>query len=388
MSLSAIEDRMENALQRCSSASLDAIYHLRPFTPEGSGSSIPLWGCRTEYASADKWMNCADPIAMKIIAPRDEEDAKRTVKEARWIQYLSDQYLDTNFSPNFVKSFGWYTCDSHTIKKLLKARLIDPMFISKEKVARVLETTTDNIVVLLTEKAWISLGERLVDALNDSSLEGDDAPMDAMLFVKSCIFQVIATLALVQLDMPSFRHNDLHTDNLLLSRELLTAPVKVAFGRTIYAIPTGTHIVKFWDFEFATESTGTISGPNAPDNDAVVYCPVYDHTFLLNCIDDEFAQHRERISERLEDADEDEQDLYRDMLSRFDLMFTDLSQFMDRALPGIRGSVDAAKIRLEGLRVDADVQLKWKEMGIKTPAELLEDPYFASLVVRRNVSPK
>lgn len=384
MSLSAIEDRMENA-SRSSSASLDAIYHLRPFSPEGSGSSIPLWGCRSQYSSPERWMNCADPIAMKIIAPRDAEDAKRTVKEARWIQYLSDKYLDTKVSPNFVKSFGWYTSDSRTIKKLLKDKLIDPMFVSKEKVARILETTTDNLVVLLTEKAWIPLGERLVDALNDSSMEGDDAPMDTMLFVKSSIFQVIVTLALVQLDIPTFRHNDAHPENLLLSREILATPMTIGYAKTIYAIPPGTHIIKFWDFEFATEATGTISGPDASDNEKVIYCPVYDHTFLLNCIDDTFAQHREQIQERLDEADEDEQPMFRDMLERFNKMVVELDGFLDRALPGIRGSEGAAKVRLEGLRIDAEVQRTWKQMGIKTPAELLLDPYFDSLVVRRNL---
>jgi hypothetical protein len=106
---------------------------------------------------------------------------------------------------------------------------------------------------------------------------------------------------------------------------------------------------------------------------------------LLNCIDDAFVQHREQIQERLDESDEDEQPMFRDMLERFNKMVVEFDEFLDRALPGIRGSVGAAKVRLEGLRIDAEMQRMWQQMGIKTPAQLLSDPYFDSLVVRRNV---
>lgn len=72
---------------------------------------------------------------------------------------------------------------------------------------------------------------------------------------KVILFQIIFTLAIIQNKYPSFRHNDLKANNILLSkhknrdRKLL---INYHFGDYIYQIPNTGLQVKLWDFDFAS----------------------------------------------------------------------------------------------------------------------------------------
>ena len=68
-----------------------------------------------------------------------------------------------------------------------------------------------------------------------------------------CIFfQIISTLAVIQSKFPSFRHNDLKANNILvtkINRNVQKYWYKVAGDD--YDIPNIGYQIKLWDFDFA-----------------------------------------------------------------------------------------------------------------------------------------
>ena len=69
---------------------------------------------------------------------------------------------------------------------------------------------------------------------------------------KVFFFQVISTLAVIQSKYPSFRHNDMKANNLLVHKISNKNP-KFSYKvmRTEYVVPNIGYQVKLWDFDFA-----------------------------------------------------------------------------------------------------------------------------------------
>jgi serine/threonine protein kinase len=67
-------------------------------------------------------------------------------------------------------------------------------------------------------------------------------------------FQLISTLAIIQNKYPSFRHNDLKPNNILIHRIDITNKnrnFKYTVNDVLYIIPNIGFIIKLWDFDFA-----------------------------------------------------------------------------------------------------------------------------------------
>ena len=101
----------------------------------------------------------------------------------------------------------------------------------------------DEVSILLSE--WANSGD-LLDYLRKNYKNM------TLLDWKVIFFQIISTLAVIQRKFPSFRHNDLKANNILLHTISRTNP---KFTYTVlkkkYVIPNIGLFVKLWDYDFA-----------------------------------------------------------------------------------------------------------------------------------------
>ena len=69
---------------------------------------------------------------------------------------------------------------------------------------------------------------------------------------KTLFFQIISVLAVIQSKFPSFRHNDMKANNILVHRiEMIRKNFKYTIEGETYVIPNIGYIIKLWDFDFA-----------------------------------------------------------------------------------------------------------------------------------------
>ncbi len=70
---------------------------------------------------------------------------------------------------------------------------------------------------------------------------------------KVFFFQIISTLAVIQTKFPSFRHNDLKANNILLQKVDRTKNTHAIYNinGSIYKVPNIGYQIKIWDFDFA-----------------------------------------------------------------------------------------------------------------------------------------
>ena len=68
-----------------------------------------------------------------------------------------------------------------------------------------------------------------------------------------CIFfQIISTLAIIQSKYPSFRHNDLKANNILISKtDVCNKKLLYKVNKKEYILPSIGYCVYLWDFDFA-----------------------------------------------------------------------------------------------------------------------------------------
>ena len=67
---------------------------------------------------------------------------------------------------------------------------------------------------------------------------------------KCIFFQIISTLAVIQSKYPTFRHNDLKLNNVLISKSSLKAR-QFNINKKTYVIPSIGYMVYLWDFDFS-----------------------------------------------------------------------------------------------------------------------------------------
>jgi hypothetical protein len=113
----------------------------------------------------------------------------------------------------------------------------------------------DNVSILISE--WATRGDFL-DYVRCHYMNFK------LIHWKVFFFQIISTLAVIQSKFPSFRHNDLKANNILLTKipkkEGSSSIYKVS-GKE-YIVPNIGYQIKLWDFDFACI-------PNIIDNDKV-----------------------------------------------------------------------------------------------------------------------
>lgn len=67
---------------------------------------------------------------------------------------------------------------------------------------------------------------------------------------KIFFFQLLSVLAIIQLQFPAFRHNDLKANNILLHKDNM-AKREYRINHKVYITPAFNLLIKIWDFDFA-----------------------------------------------------------------------------------------------------------------------------------------
>jgi hypothetical protein len=101
----------------------------------------------------------------------------------------------------------------------------------------------NEVSVLISE--WANCGD-LLDFLRKNSLQLTTT------FWRVIFFQVIAALAVIHNHFPSFRHNDLKANNILLHKVSRKAPVYTYnIDGYSFRVPNIGYLIKLWDFDFS-----------------------------------------------------------------------------------------------------------------------------------------
>ena len=103
----------------------------------------------------------------------------------------------------------------------------------------------DNVSVLISE--WANRGD-LLEFIRKDKRYKRFRPLDWKVF----FFQIISILAVIQSKYPSFRHNDMKANNILVHKiAKRSAEFSYTICRKKYKVPNIGYLTKIWDFDFA-----------------------------------------------------------------------------------------------------------------------------------------
>lgn len=100
------------------------------------------------------------------------------------------------------------------------------------------------VSILMSE--WVNQGD-LLDFMRNNYREF------TLMFWKVIFFQLLSVLAIIQSKYPSFRHNDLKANNVLIQKIKRKHGKKFGYtiNKTKYVVPDIGYNIKIWDFDFA-----------------------------------------------------------------------------------------------------------------------------------------
>lgn len=165
--------------------------------------------------------------------------------ELNMIRLLS--YFVTNKkTPHITLPIGTFNTRLSDFIKITKNKYNDKLkfvkFVEKYKLGQF----DDRVSILISE--WATGGDLLAYIRNNYT------NMNLMTW-KVLFFQIISTLAVIHDKYPSFRHNDMKANNILLqliSKSLKkNNSVKYTINGKSYILPNIGLIIKLWDFDFA-----------------------------------------------------------------------------------------------------------------------------------------
>lgn len=189
--------------------------------------------------------------AVKIVAyPKKEKYGNITDicrpenAEIIMIKLLS-YFIINKQTPHIILPLGTFNTDIKTFTNLIETDIVSK---DNEKYKEFEERYKkgdyyDNVSVLISE--WADHGD-LLDFIRKQYT--NFSPMHW----KVIFFQIISVLSIIQLKYPSFRHNDLKANNILIQKiSNNTNKHKYIISNTTYKIPNIGYIIKLWDFDFS-----------------------------------------------------------------------------------------------------------------------------------------
>lgn len=305
--------------------------------------------------------SCTNRIAVKMTAVEDPNDPDDSgLREGFWLRSMNETLVVPMISPHIMPYLSSFVCTGDIMRE---AKLC---FINQtDKTAFMnnlngLKSNTINVII----SAFAAPG-RLLKYLEPLMI----IPSNEKLWVKVlrvCIFQVLWTLVCAQRYYPHFRHNDLHPGNVLvMNNSDINSLYILEQGKSFYVDRNmlGSHYkftsVKFWDFEYACakdiNNTGLRNGLGMVNNGN----QYYDFHFFMNYLTREVGRRKVGYAQ----------------------VFFD---FVDRVLPDeLRGptrEINGITV-VSGYRLTEQGQTMARTLGLKTPVEILEDPFFDSFRV-------
>jgi len=207
--------------------------------------------------------NETNSYAVKVVAyPKKEKygdinDIRRPENaELLMIKVLS-YFVINKQTPHIILPIGTFNTSIKPFLSLIEDEVVDnnnkkyKQFIEKYKKKEYHE----QVSILMSE--WANKGD-LLDFIRRHYTKL------TLIHWKVFLFQIISTLAVIQSKFPSFRHNDLKANNILVHKD--KNKHNIVFRYTVnnrkYIIPNIGYQIKLWDFDFACI-------PNIVDNKKV-----------------------------------------------------------------------------------------------------------------------
>jgi serine/threonine protein kinase len=189
------------------------------------------------------------PYAVKIVAyPKKENygdmyNIKRPENAELMMIKLLSQFVINSETPHVVLPITTFNTSIKPFLSLTKNNIVDSkkfeQFVEKYEKGEYYQ----NVSVLISE--WANGGD-LLDYIrkNYKSFK--------IRHWRTIFFQILSVLAIIQAKYPSFRHNDLKGNNLLVNLiDMSKKKYKYIINNQIYIVPNIGFQLKLWDFDFA-----------------------------------------------------------------------------------------------------------------------------------------
>jgi hypothetical protein len=189
--------------------------------------------------------------AVKVVAyPRKERygninDVRRPENAEVLMIKLLSYFIVKKQTPHIVLPIGTFDTNINTFIDLIDKNVVDKNndkycnFVQKHKDNQYY----DNVSILISE--WANRGD-LLDYIRNNYKQFTP------IHWKVIIFQILSVLAVIQSKYPSFRHNDMKANNILIHRitkQNRRFTYKVV--KNTYKVPNIGYHIKLWDFDFA-----------------------------------------------------------------------------------------------------------------------------------------
>lgn len=189
--------------------------------------------------------------AVKIVAyPKRERygkmnDIRRPENAELMMIRLLSYFVIKKQTPHIVLPIGTFNTSIKPFVNLIEENVVDK---SNKKYLEFVKRYNngeyyDTVSVLISE--WANRGD-LLDFIKKNYKEF------TLIHWKVIFFQLISTLAVIQSKFPSFRHNDLKANNVLVHK---IGQRNTLFSYTVnrckYIVPSIGYQIKLWDFDFA-----------------------------------------------------------------------------------------------------------------------------------------
>jgi hypothetical protein len=206
--------------------------------------------------------------AVKVVAyPKKEKygkmsDIKRPENAELLMIKLLSYFVVNKQTPHIVLPIGTFNTSIKPFVSLIEDKVVDDdnkkykQFIDRHKKKEYYE----HVSILISE--WANKGDFL-DFLRRNYKKFD------LIHWKVFFFQILSVLAIIQSKFPSFRHNDLKANNILIHKNENNSNnshnniiFRYTVANNIYIVPNIGYQIKLWDFDFACI-------PGIVDNDKV-----------------------------------------------------------------------------------------------------------------------
>jgi hypothetical protein len=189
--------------------------------------------------------------AVKVVAyPKKEKygsinDTRRPENAELMMIKLLSYFIVNRQTPHLVIPFGTFNTSIDSFIKIVKCDKIED---KNDRYKEFLERYendefSSNISILISE--WANKGDLLDFFRNNYKLFTPK-------HWKVIFFQILSVLATIQSKYPTFRHNDMKANNILVHKIDKTREIhKYVVVRTQYRVPNVGYHIKLWDFDFA-----------------------------------------------------------------------------------------------------------------------------------------
>jgi hypothetical protein len=172
-------------------------------------------------------------------------DSRRPENAELMMIKLLSYFIVTRQTPHIVLPIGTFDADIKTFVNLVDDEIVDKDNKKYKEFIKAYKNNQyyGNVSILISE--WANRGDLLefIRKWYENFIP---------LTWKVIFFQIISTLAVIQSKFPSFRHNDLKANNILIhkiSKDKVT--LKYIVVSCEYKVPNIGYYIKLWDFDFA-----------------------------------------------------------------------------------------------------------------------------------------